>query len=103
MAGTREGRTASFLLAPATFMVALMFLAPLILLARFSLNRFDPNVLMQEALTPANYLRFFTDSFYLSVMRTTIVVSIVSTALCLLLGLPIAYRLARTDSRWKSV
>ena len=98
-----EVGAASLFLAPATLMVALMMLAPLVLLARFSLNRFDPNVLMQEAFTPANYLRFFTDSFYLSVMRTTIVVSVVSTALCLLLGLPIAYRLARADSRWKSV
>lgn len=102
MPGTNEGRAASWFLAPATLMVALMMLAPLVLLARFSLNRFDPNVLMQEALTGANYLRFFTDSFYLSVMRTTLVVSVVSTALCLLLGMPIAYRLARTDSRWKS-
>ena len=80
-----------------------MMLAPLLLLARFSLNRFDQTELMIEALTPENYLRFFTDPFYLGVMRTTIEVSIVSTALCLLLGLPIAYRLARTDSRWKSV
>lgn len=84
-------------------MVALMMLAPLLLLARFSLNRFDQTELMIEALTPENYLRFFTDPFYLGVMRTTIAVSIVSTVLCLLLGLPIAYRLARTDSRWKSV
>jgi putative spermidine/putrescine transport system permease protein len=35
-------------------------------------------------------------------MRMTIVVALVVTALCLLFGLPLAYRLARTSSRWKS-
>ncbi len=98
-----QAGAASAFLAPATLMVVLMMLAPLLLLARFSVNRFDQTELMIEAFTPQNYLRFFTDTFYLGVMRTTLVVSFVSTALCLLLGLPLAYRLARTASRWKSV
>jgi putative spermidine/putrescine transport system permease protein len=75
---------------------------PLTLLARDSLNRYDPTELMIEAVTPANYLRFFTETFYYQVMRTTILVALLVTALCLLLGLPLAYRLARSGSRWKS-
>jgi putative spermidine/putrescine transport system permease protein len=89
-------------LGPATCVVLVTLLAPLGLLARYSVNRYDPTELMIEAVTPANYARFFTDSYYLDVMRTTLVIAIVSTALCLLLGLPIAYRLARMTSRWKS-
>ena len=98
-----RARAASAFLAPASLMVCLMMLAPLLLLARFSVNRFDQTALMIEAFTPQNYLRFFTDPFYVEVMRTTIVVSIGSTVLCLLFGLPLAYRLARMASRWKSV
>jgi len=94
-----RARAASAFLAPASLMVCLMMLAPLLLLARFSVNRFDQTALMIEAFTPQNYLRFFTDPFYVEVMRTTIVVSIGSTVLCLLLGLPLAYRLARMASR----
>ena len=60
---------------------------------RFSLNRFDPAELMIEAVTPANYLRFFADPFYCGVLRTTVSVAAATTALCLLLGLPLAYRL----------
>jgi putative spermidine/putrescine transport system permease protein len=80
-----------------------MLVAPLALLARFSVNRFDPTELMIETVTPANYTRFFTDPFYTQVMRITISVAVMSTALCLLFGLPIAYRLARTQSRRKSM
>ena len=93
---------ASFL-GPATLVVTLMLAAPLLLLLRFSLNRFDPAELMIETVTPANYLRFLTDPFYLGVLRTTVTVAVTTTVLCLLLGLPIAYRLARMAGRWKTV
>jgi len=93
---------AAVFLGPATCVVMLLLIAPLSLLARYSLNQYDPTELMIEALTPANYLRFFTETFYYQVMRTTILVALLVTALCLLFGLPLAYRLARSTSRWKS-
>jgi putative spermidine/putrescine transport system permease protein len=89
-------------LGPATCVTLLLLVAPLGLLARYSLNQYDPTELMIEVVTPANYLRFFTDAFYWQVMRTTILVAVLVMCLCLLLGLPLAYRLARTTSRWKS-
>jgi putative spermidine/putrescine transport system permease protein len=98
----RDWVSAAFLLGPATILVCLMMVAPLALLARYSLDRFDPTQLMIAALTPENYIRFFTDPFYLGVLATTIRVSVIVTAACLLLGVPMAWRLARTRSRWKS-
>lgn len=83
-------------------LMLLTLVAPLVLLARDSLNRFDPTELMIAAITPANYLRFFNDPFYWNVLLTTIRVSVIVTAICLLLGLPMSWRLARTTSRWKS-
>jgi putative spermidine/putrescine transport system permease protein len=94
---------ASFFLTPATLLVLIMLLAPLLLLLRFSLNRYDPMELMIEMVTLENYLRFVSDPFYLGVLRTTLIVAVSSTLLCLLLGLPIAYRLARSQSRWKGL
>jgi putative spermidine/putrescine transport system permease protein len=94
---------AATFLGPATCVVLLLLVAPLALLARDSLNQYDPTELMIAAVTPANYIRFFTDPFYYGVMRTTISVALLVTALCLLLGLPLAYRLARSTSRWKPV
>ena len=63
--------------------MVLTLIAPLALLCRDSLNRFDPTELMIEAVTPANYLRFFADPFYWDVLVTTIRVSVIVTAVCL--------------------
>ena len=82
--------------------VTLMLVAPMLLMLRFSLDRYDVTELMIETVTAANYLRFVSDPFYLAVMRTTLGVAVASTALCLVLGVPVAYRLARMGGRWKS-
>jgi putative spermidine/putrescine transport system permease protein len=99
----RETSAALALLGPASLLMILTLVAPLSLLARYSLNRFDPTQLMIDAVTPANYLRFFADPFYWNVLVTTIRVSIIVTVVCLVLGMPMAWRLARTTTRWKSV
>jgi putative spermidine/putrescine transport system permease protein len=98
-----EGLTASLLIGPATLVVVLSLVLPLALLARYSLNRYDRRTFMIEAFTPENYLRFVTDPFYTGVLWTTFGIAIVTTLLCLLLGFPIAYKLARTQSRFKSI
>ena len=97
-----EGLTAAALLAPATIFVALCLLAPLFLLFRYSLNDFIPaKKLMVEALTPANYVRFFTDPYYTTILWTTVRIAVTVTAACLVLGFPLAYVMARTQSRFK--
>jgi putative spermidine/putrescine transport system permease protein len=102
MAEQREAGAALALLGPASLMMLLMLVVPLGFLARDSLNRYDPNELMIAAVTSANYLRFFEDPFYWNVLVTTIRVSVIVTVVCLALGLPMAWRLARSTSRWKS-
>ena len=102
-AGTRTLPAAAAFLAPAVAVVLAMLVAPLLLVLRFSVNRYDITELMIEAATPANYLRFVSDAFYVGVLRTTLGVALLSTVLCLLFGIPIAWRLARMRSRWKTV
>lgn len=102
LAARRETISAATLLAPATILVCAMMVAPLAILARYSLNRFDPTELMISALTLQNYERFFTDPYYLGVLIVTLRVTVVVTVLCMALGVPMAWRLARMQSRWKS-
>lgn len=99
----QEGLTAASLITPATVIVALGVLGPLILLARYSVNRYDPTELMIAAISPENYILFFSDPFYLSAFWTTIRVSVLCTVICLILGFPLAYVLARTQSRFKNL
>jgi putative spermidine/putrescine transport system permease protein len=97
-----EGLTAATLVTPATLFVAFCLLAPLCILFRYSLNEFVPaKKLMVEAVTVANYVRFFTDPYYTSILATTVRVAVMVTAVCLVLGFPLAYVVARTQSRFK--
>jgi putative spermidine/putrescine transport system permease protein len=97
-----EGLTAAALIGPATIFVAVSLFGPLAILFRYSLNDFDKATkTMIAALTPANYLRFFTDPYYTSALATTVEVALLSTVVCLVLGFPLAYVVARTQSRFK--
>lgn len=99
----RETLTAASLVGPATVVVALGVLGPLMLLARYSLNKFDPTQLMIAAFSPENYIKFFSEPYYLETFWTTIRVSVQCTLICILLGFPLAYVLARTQSRFKNL
>ena len=52
-----------------------------------------------DELIADNYIRFFTDPFYLRSLWLTIKVSLLATVCTLLLGYPIAYVIARTGTR----
>jgi putative spermidine/putrescine transport system permease protein len=95
--------SASLLLGPATVVVALGLLLPILILFRYSFNRFEPRLMMVEALTLQNYVKFFTDPFYTNVFLTTLRVALVCTLICLLLAFPLAYVLARSESRYRHV
>jgi putative spermidine/putrescine transport system permease protein len=100
----KDGRlTAAGLIGPATIVVAIGLLLPIAILFRYSLNAFVPGKFMVEALTLASYIKFFTDPYYLNVLWRTLRVAALTTAICLLLGFPLAYVLARMRSRAKNL
>ncbi|CAM3597882.1 ABC transporter permease [Bordetella sputigena] len=88
---------------PASLVVLLIIMVPLLQLVRYSFNHFDPNEMMQQAFTLENYARFFADAYYRNVFLTTVGVAALCTVLALVLGFPVAYFLARTESRYKSL
>jgi putative spermidine/putrescine transport system permease protein len=90
-------------LLPACALVTVFLLMPLLLLFRYSLNRFVPGEFMVDALTLENYEKFVDDPYYRGILQTTLVMSAVVTAACLLLGFPLATLLVRLNARWKPV
>jgi putative spermidine/putrescine transport system permease protein len=101
--GAPRGWPVASLMLPATLFVAIGLLIPIAILFRYSLNAFVPGKFMVEALTIGNYVRFFSDPFYLNVLWRTLRVAFVTTLICLVLGFPLAYVLARMQSGWKNV
>ncbi|MEI2385560.1 ABC transporter permease [Breoghania sp. JC706] len=95
--------SASSLIGPATIIVAFGVIAPMLILLRYSFNRYDPRMLMIDAVSPENYVKFFSDPFYLQIFWTTLRISLMCTLICLVLGFPLAYVLARTRVRYKNL
>jgi putative spermidine/putrescine transport system permease protein len=95
--------SATTLVGPATVFVAAGLLVPLAILLRYSFNRLDPRRIMVETFSLDNYVKFFSDPYYTGVLWTTLRVAALCTVICLVMGLPLAYVLARTQSRFKNV
>ena len=86
-------RDAILLALPAGIALAVCFLAPMVwILVR---------TLAEDGLT--DFVGFMTDPFYLDILWTTVRVSLVTTALALLIGYPVAYYMARTSSGFRKV
>jgi putative spermidine/putrescine transport system permease protein len=93
----------TMLVGPATVYVAAGLLVPLAILLRYSFNRFDPRRMMVETFSLDNYVKFFSDPYYTGVLWTTLRVAALCTVACLVMAMPLAYVLARTQSRFKNV
>jgi putative spermidine/putrescine transport system permease protein len=95
--------SATTLVGPATVFVAAGLLVPLAILLRYSFNTMDPRRIMQETFSLDNYVKFFADPYYTGVLWTTLRVAALCTLVCLVMALPLAYVLARTQTRFKNV
>ena len=63
--------TAVALMLPASVLVLVFLALPLLLLFRYSLNRFVPGQFMVEAVTLENYVKVVTDPYYAAVLART--------------------------------
>lgn len=88
---------------PASLVVLVIIVLPMLYLLRGSFEASSAQSILQEGFTLANYQRFFTDPYYLNIFFVTVKVAALCTLLALLLGFPVAYFLARTQSRHKSL
>lgn len=105
-ASQREGRltlSAGFALGPALLVIVCFQMLPLLTLFRYSFNRFTPTQLMTETFTFENYARFLMEPYFQEVLLTTLGLATICTVSSVVLGYPVAYFLARTQSRFKSL
>ena len=86
------------LTAPALIFVTVVLMLPLFLMLRLSFLRYDAIQMYVEVFTLDNYIKFFKDEFYQSVLWRTLWISAVTTVLCLIGGIGVAYYMARTRS-----
>ena len=98
---TRSEARAWALLAPGGFWLVAFFLIPLLIMFVYSLMPRGIYGGVEPGFTLDHYTRFF-DPLYLQVLQRTFAWSIACTVICLLLGYPVAYVIARTR-RWRTL
>jgi spermidine/putrescine transport system permease protein len=89
------------LLAPGGLWLLAFFLVPIVIMLVYSVMPRGIYGGVEPGFTLAHYRRFF-DPLYLEILQRTFLWSIFCTVICLLLGYPVAYVIAR-GGRWKNL
>ena len=96
----RPQARAWLLLAPGTLWLLVFFLVPILIMLVYSVMPRGIYGGVDPGFTLEHYRRFF-DPLYLDILQRTFVWSVTCTVICLVLGYPVAYVIARAG-RWKS-
>jgi ABC-type spermidine/putrescine transport system permease subunit I len=92
----------AFLTGPYALFLLLLLLAPFANIAMYSLHPYSPTKVFLPELTFENYRKIF-DLYYVRLFGRTLRLGLITTAICVVLGYPLAYCLARARPRWQSV
>jgi putative spermidine/putrescine transport system permease protein len=94
-------RRGAGLLSPPLLLLLGAFLVPVLFMLPTSVRPYIPGRGIGEGFTLEHYAKALTDFYYLEIIGRTLLLGTIVTAICLVLGYPLAYFLARTDSRWR--
>lgn len=99
----RAAWTKRALIAPAAILLGVFLVIPYINIIVMSFRVPTFGAPYAPGFTLGNYGRILSDSYFLNVLADTLLLGLTTTIICLLLGYPLAYHLARSTSRWKSL
>ena len=81
---------------------ALMLILPMLLIGLYSFTEHG-NSIISFSLTLDHYVKFFTDPDFLLILWRSIWIAVKTTIICLLLGYPVAYMIARSSERMQNI
>lgn len=103
--GQRAGsalRSGYGLLSPSLLLLLAIFLAPLALMLPMSFKPYVAGQGIGTGFTFEHFVKALTDDYYLEIAGRTLMLGGIVTLLCLVIGYPLAFFLARTRSRMRS-
>lgn len=92
----------SKLAVPYVVWATLMLILPMALIAMYSFMEHG-NSIISFSLTLEHYVKFFTDPDFLLILWRSMVIAIKTTIICLLIGYPIAYVIARSKEQTQNI
>ena len=81
---------------------AMMLVLPMALIALYSITE-PGNSIISFSITLDHYVKFFTDQDFLIILWRSIWIAVKTTILCLLIGYPIAYFIARSSEKVQNI
>jgi putative spermidine/putrescine transport system permease protein len=92
------------LLLPGIALLLAFFVSPMAVMLGYSFREFDgPALVGPVNYVIDNYVSFFTSIYHWEVLGRTLLVSALVATITVVIGYPIAYTLARSKSRWKTI
>ena len=99
-----KGRGVAFLLIlPAVALLLIFFIVPLFSLFWMSVHVYVPGKGISETFSWGNYLKLVSDFYYIGVQLKTILLGAGVTLATLILGYPLSYFIARSQSKYKGL
>ena len=89
-------RSVYLLLIPGLIVILLFLFLPI-------LNTTIPTFFQSKQLTIKKYVDFFKDDYYMSILIRTIRISLVTTTICIVLGVPTSYYIAKSSKKMKGI
>ena len=87
---------------PYILWITVMIVAPMLLIVLYAFTE-SGNEVLTFRFTLDNFARFVTDSVFLAVLWRSLVIAVITTVICVLLGYPIAYIIAQMGERANTV
>ncbi|MFR2886332.1 MAG: ABC transporter permease [Merdibacter sp.] len=95
-------RRFSQLAIPYAVWLALMILLPMLLILLYAFTT-QGNDIVNFSFTLDHFIRFFTDQDFLLILWRSLVIAFKTTIICVLLGYPIAYFIARSSDKVRNI
>ena len=93
-----------FFLVPFIIVLKIAFSEPQIAMPPYQpLLQWSQDQVVNIKLSLKNFAFLFTDALYIKAYLNSLRIAAISTLLCLLIGYPIAYAIARAESTWRNV
>src|SRR5262245_8193384 len=88
---------------PALLVVVVFVVIPYLNIVVMSFRTPSATAIHGPGFTIANYAHALTDSLYLGLLADTLLYALATTSISLVLAFPVAFHLARTESRWRGL
>ena len=92
----------STLAVPYIVWAVLMLVLPMALIAMYSFME-PGNSIISFSFTLEHYIKFFTDPDFLLILWRSLLIAVKTTIICLILGYPVAYFIARSSEKVQNV